>query len=120
MSDSFFLKLAFVPSDGFFQAKFDSLENTLNSKFTLYTQLKDTLQAFQNGLQGSVADWQGLGGELSVYGVGDLGYVNFIDPTAINYYKEKIKFWLGGFVYLMTIIYCIRKISAIIAGRGGS
>lgn len=51
-SENFFLKIAFVPSDGFVAEKFESLKSTLLSKIPLLQQIADlfeTIKATQFG-----------------------------------------------------------------------
>lgn len=106
--ENFFLRVALIPSDGYFERKIGEIQEIAFQKFPAFQQLSDTLAVLETiDEQGQ---WKGVQADFSSYGVGE---VTVVDPTFINSTREKFKFWISGILYLMLIVYLIRRMSDI-------
>lgn len=113
--DKFFLKVAFVPSDGYFEEYTTGIKVAANDKFPVFEQLATTFKSVSNQVGVDKKTWEGIKVNVNKFGVGT---ITVIDPTYINAATPKLKFWIGGLMYFFIIMYCIRKISVLIgAGR---
>lgn len=114
-SDKFFLWIAFVPDDDFFKNYSNNFSNLLETKFAFFYQLKDSFIVSVDAIKSGVFGWDGLDIDLTKYGAGKL---NIINPDAIGYYSEKVKFWIGGLMIFFTAAWLIRKTSTVLgAGK---
>lgn len=118
MSDSFILKIAFIPEQGYFQGKIEELTVKAEDSVGLFSQLKDTLTAIVDAVN-DVDEWEGVRVEMSSYGVGGIGEVTIIDPRFINYASYKVKYWISGFIWFMLLLWLIKRIAGF-WGRGDS
>ena len=108
LHEKFFLKLAFIPSDGYFTNKFNSIYMTLNSKFPFLAQMIDSV----NSLHGFVdSEWQGI--KIRVPFTNKEAYI--ISPDYVNQYAEKFKFWTSGIMYLFTALFLIRQARTVLS-----
>lgn len=111
VSDDFFIRAAFLPSDAFmseYTSKFDML---IDTKFAVFNQVKDTLEAVRQSLESHTTTWQGVKVDMSSYGLGEISIVN---SEAIAYYGEKMRYWIAGLMYFLISMYAIRKVSTMI------
>jgi len=114
LSDNFFLKLAFIPHDGYFSDYAQQWDILIHTKFAYFFQLHDTFSVLLESAKSQFVGWSGIKLDLSHYGAGEVDIVN---PDAINYYSEKIKFWMGGFIYFMFAGWLIKKLAGLV-GEG--
>lgn len=111
-SDNFILKVALIPSDGFFGEYFAELKGIVTEKFAVVGQIRDTINALNSAIGDNV-----LGNDftitidLSNYGIGKQDIVSM---TAIHYYGEKVKFWISGFIYFLVAMWLYRKFSSVL------
>lgn len=110
VSENFFLKLAFIPSEGFLQAQVTELKIVLESKFPLINQVRDTINAVTNNSYGS-STWGGITADFSHYGAGT---VTVVSPEFVNFVAPKIKFWMAGFIIFITLLATWRRASQIL------
>ena len=111
-SDTFFLRIAFIPSEGYFQGKIEEIKENVESRFTILSQFVDTINSVINASYADVNEWQGIKGDFSRYGVA--GETVIVDPTFINYISQKIKFWISGLIWFVTALYTVKKISTLL------
>lgn len=114
LSDKFFLKVAFVPDEVFMTAWYGKIDSLMNGKFSSLTQFKTSLEGFRDTLNSSVPNFSPIKIDLTNYGVGSL---SIIDSSALVEYGEKLRFWLGGFIVLLTGAFLVRKLSGVL-GEG--
>lgn len=115
-SDSFILKIAFIPEEGYFENKINELKDKAQDSVGLFSQLEDTF----NSVAQAVTDddhWEGVKVDLSCYGVGNIGEVMVIDPTFINFSSDKIKFWISGLIWFTLLLWLVRRVAGF-WGRG--
>lgn len=112
LSENFFLKVAFVPSDGFFTEYLASFNDMVNSKFAVIGQLRDTLSAFGTAVSSNVNSDFSIKADLSRYGIGEQEIVN---GQALRAYGEKLKFWIGGLMYFICGMWLFRKLTSLLA-----
>ncbi|ATW24262.1 hypothetical protein [Candidatus Formimonas warabiya] len=111
-SENFFVAIAFVPADGWFDDQLGSIMDAFSVKFPAVSEIESSFSDLSDSLTDQ-SDWQGI--TINWHG----STVTVVDPTFVNYIAPKIRFWLGGFLILLFGAYSIRKISAMIAGQGG-
>lgn len=112
-SDRFALRLAFVPAVGYFDTYYGDLSLALTTKFSFFAQLKETVAALKS--QQDNDEWPGLFANFSYFGI---GVQKVVDNKAANEYAHKIKYWIGGLLYFMTILFFIKKVSTVLgAGK---
>lgn len=116
MSESFILKIAFIPEEGYFQRKIEELSDKAQDSVGLFSQL--------GGVFGSIADavhdkneWDGVKVQMSSYGVGGIGEVTIIDPSFINYASHKVKYWISGFIWFVVLLWLMKRVAGF-WGRG--
>lgn len=115
-SDSFVLKIAFIPEEGYFESKIDELKNKAQDSVGLFSQLEGIF----NAVAQSVDDddhWEGMKVDISSYGLGQISNVSIIDPTFINFVAPKIKLWISGLIWFMLLLWLVRRIAGF-WGRG--
>lgn len=108
-SDNFILKVAFVPSSEFMNSFTGDIKNSFEGKFAFVSQFLDTWESIRNTV--GKDQWEGI-----TYNNPIIGEVVIINPVAVNTYSNKIKFWIGGCVVLLTIVMTIRRIGGIAGG----
>lgn len=108
-SDSFFLKVAFVPSEPYMINWKNEIMNTFQLKFQFIDQFSDTWNSITNTVEKD--SWEGI-----TYNNPIIGEVVIINPIAVNTYSHKIKYWIGGCIVLLTIVMSIRRIGGIAGG----
>jgi len=116
LSENFFLKLAFLPSQEYLSNYATQYRELFDSKFTVLSQIDDSISAFNQAIESaSSGEWQGIKIDLTRYGAGELSIVS---SEAINYYSQKIKFWLSAFMYFITALFVVKRVSTVLgAGR---
>ena len=114
MSESFILKIAFVPSDGYFSDYVDSFGDMINNKFAVIGQLKDTLTAFGTAVSSNANSDFAITADLSRYGIGEQ---EIVSGVALRAYGEKMKFWIGGLLYFITAMWLFRRVTSLL-GEG--
>lgn len=110
LSESFFLRVAFVPSTVFMESFTNDIKISADNKFSFMTQFKDTWESVKN-IQ-DVTTWEGLS-----YNNPIIGEVTILSPIAINAWGPKIKYWIGGIMILLTVVLTFRRIGGVIGGN---
>lgn len=114
-SENFFLYLAFIPDDEYWDDYSQNFGNLIKNKLGFFYQMVDTLKAFTYAVESNTGTFQGFKMDLSHYGIGQQTIVN---GQAIAEYGAKLKFWIGGLMYFFTAMWLVKKISVVIgAGR---
>jgi len=110
---------AFVPSATYLDTWVSARTAVATGKgiFTFGDQIGTAMGAFGTSLQES-EDWEGI--KANFGGWGGVGEVLVVDPTYVNHVRVKLKFWIAGFMWLLTGIFVLKKSSAIISGQGGT
>lgn len=116
MSDSFLLKIALIPEQGYFQGKIQELTIKAEDSAGLFSQLRDTFTAIVEAVNDQ-DEWEGIRVQMSSYGVGGLGQVTIVDPSFINYSSYKVKYWISGFIWFMLLLWLIKRVAGF-WGRG--
>jgi hypothetical protein len=116
MSNSFILRLAFIPYEGYFQSKIEELFDKAEDSVGLFSQLRDAFGAIADAVHDQ-NEWEGIKVQMSSYGVGGLGQVTIVDPSFINYASYKLKYWISGFIWFMLLLWLIKRIAGF-WGRG--
>jgi hypothetical protein len=116
MSDSFILKIAFIPEEGYFQGKIEELALKAEDSVGLFSQLRDTFSAIVDAVSDQ-DEWEGIKVQMSSYGVGGIGEVTIVDPSFINYASYKVKYWVSGFIWFMLLLWLIKRVAGF-WGRG--
>lgn len=111
-SKDFILKLAFIPSEQYMNNYGDELKGVIMDKFAVVGQIHDTIKALTTAIDDNVLgnDFR-ITIDLSKYGIGKQDIVSM---TALNYYGEKIKFWISGFIYFLVAMWLYRKFSSVL------
>lgn len=116
MSESFILRIAFIPEEGYFQGKIDELNTKAQDSVGLFSQLRDTFTAIVEAVNDQ-DEWEGIRVQMSSYGVGGIGEVTIVDPSFINYSSYKVKYWISGFIWFMLLLWLIKRVAGF-WGRG--
>jgi hypothetical protein len=116
MSESFILKIAFIPEEGYFQGKIEELSLKAGDSVGLFSQLKDTFSAIVDAVNDQ-DEWEGIRVQMSSYGVGGIGDITIVDPSFINYASYKLKYWISGFIWFMLLLWLIKRVAGF-WGRG--
>ncbi len=116
MSDSFILKIAFIPEEGYFQGKIEELSVKAQDSVGLFGQLGDVFGSIADAVHDQ-HEWEGVKVQMSSYGVGGLGQVTIVDPTFINYSAYKVKYWLSGFIWFVVLLWLMKRVAGF-WGRG--
>jgi hypothetical protein len=116
MSESFILKIAFKPEEGYFQGKIEELGLKAEDSVGLFSQLRDTFSAIVDAVNDQ-DEWDGIRVEMSSYGVGGIGDITIVDPTFVNYVSYKLKYWISGLTWFMLLLWLIRRVAGF-WGRG--
>lgn len=106
-SDNFFLKIAFIPQSNFFMNSYNAMGDSINAKFPAFSQLTDAFHAFKDNV---VINDEFTGLTMTVKGQ----EVYIVEPTYINKYSDKIKFWFSGLIYFLVGIFLMKKGSTIL------
>jgi hypothetical protein len=112
--EKFFLRVAFVPDKEFMNDYTTNFEGLVKSKLAVFGQLSDTFEASFVAMQSKVTNWEGIKIDLKKWGAGE---VEIVSGTAMAYYGEKMRFWIGGLMYFLTGAWLIRKLSGVL-GEG--
>lgn len=104
-SDKFFLKIAFVPRDGFIKGEIKEVKTVFDQKFAVFDQLGDTIKVVWKVYDRS--DWSGIKVTIPLTNQ----TVTIVDPAPVNSISKKVKFWMGGFLIIITIMYVYRKLT---------
>ncbi len=106
-SDTFFLKIAFIPSDGYFDTRLHDMRDMITAKLPIIQQILDT---FDSVVSSNYYDstWDGLDADFG--GLYGLDSVNIVDSTFVNTVAPRIKFWLSGIFIFFTIRALMDKI----------
>lgn len=88
----------------------NDIKSSAENKFGFMTQFKDTWNTVKN-IQ-DVTTWEGLS-----YNNPIVGEVIILSPIAINAWGPKIKYWIGGFMILLTVVLTFRRIGGVIGGN---
>jgi hypothetical protein len=110
VSDNFLIKIAFIPSSNFMDSFTNDIKIAADSKFSFMSQFKDTWNSVKD-IQ-DVTTWEGIS-----YNNPIIGEVIILSPIAINAWGPKIKYWIGGFMILMTVVLTFRRIGGVIGGN---
>lgn len=105
LSDKFFLKIAFVPRNDFIKDEINKVKTVFDQKFAVFDQLGDTIKAVWRVYDR--ADWQGIKVTIPLTNQ----TVTIVDPAPVNSVSKKIKFWMGGFLIIVTVMYVYRKLT---------
>ena len=116
MSDSFILKIAFIPEQGYFQGKIEELSDKAQDSVGLFSQLGDVFGSIADAVHDQ-HEWEGVKVQMSSYGVGGIGEVTIIDPSFINYASHKVKYWISGFIWFVVLLWLMKRIAGF-WGRG--
>lgn len=111
LSKSFFLWVAFIPSDGFFSKYSSDWSGLMHTKFAIIYQLHDTFTALVSAVKSNLSTWQGIQIDLSNY---KAGKVDIVNGYAIEQYGEKIRYWIGGLMFFFTGTWLFRRISSLL------
>lgn len=115
LSEKFFLWIAFIPEDGYFENYSNKYQTLIKEKFAVVYQLRDTIEAFKTAVESNAMGKEfSITADLSKYGIGEVEVVN---GKAIHTYGEKLKFWIGGLMIFLTSAWLFRKVSGLI-GEG--
>lgn len=112
-SDDFILKVAFVPSETYMINWKNEIMNTYQLKFQFIDQFRNTWNSITNTVEKDY--WEGI-----TYNNPIIGEVVIVNPIVVNTYADKIKFWIGGCIVLLTIVMTIRRIGGIAGGGHAS
>lgn len=96
-SETFFLKVAFVPDMEEIEAKNDLLKQTISQKLGADSAIGKVQELANNS--GSAPDFQA---DLSVYGVGTFS-TKVINIDWFETHKDKIFGWIRGFAYFVLV-----------------
>jgi hypothetical protein len=116
MSESFILRIAFIPEEGYFQGKIEELSMKAGDSVGLFGQLRDTFSAIVDAVIDQ-DEWEGVRVQMYSYGVGGIGEVTIVDPSFINYASYKVKYWISGFIWFMLLLWLIKRVAGF-WGRG--
>lgn len=107
LHENFFLKIAFVPDPAYFTTKFNSIYNTINSKFPVLAQMIDTVNSLYYFTD---SEWRGI--KIQVPFTNKEAYI--ISPDYINVYANKFKFWVSGIMYFFTSLFLIKQARTVL------
>lgn len=111
-SDKFFLKIAFVPADGFMMDRLEGSKQVLNERFFFLEQISDSMDAVLTRI--SEPTWQGFKAEIPLINK----EVTVISPVMVNEASGKIKAWVSGIIIVVMIMYLIKSGGKVIgAGK---
>jgi hypothetical protein len=116
MSESFILKIAFIPEEGYFQGKIEELYVKAQDSVGLFSQLGDVFGAIVDAVNDQ-HEWEGVKVQMSSYGVGGIGEITIIDPSFINYASYKVKYWISGFIWFVVLLWLMKRVAGF-WGRG--
>lgn len=115
--ENFFLKLAFVPRDGYFESKYQQIQSNINSKLSFFDNIKsvnDSIeQAFQSGSSGEPPQFVFF--LPSKYGGGE---VKIIDFSMYNQYRTLIHSLIIMVSYYWFVKRIIRRLPQVIHSGG--
>ena len=112
-SDTFFLKVAFVPSQEFMEQKITGLKETVNSRLPIIGQISDLFSAL-NSSSYIDSTWEGV--NINFGGKYGLGETQIINPTFINFVAPKVKFWLSGLMIFCTAMWTLNRFTQFLGG----
>lgn len=113
-SSKFFLYIAFIPSDGYFNDYVKKYQDLMDTKFGVFKQFSDTIKAFGIAIDSNTTGFKGFKADFTNFGIGEQEVVN---GRAIKEYGDKMKFWIGGLLYFFTAAFLFRKLSKFL-GEG--
>ena len=105
LSDKFFLKIAFVPRNDFIKDEINKVKTVFDQKFAVFDQLGDTIKAVWRVYDRS--DWSGIKVTIPLTNQ----TVTIVDPAPVNSVAQKIKYWMAGFLIIVTVMYVYRKLT---------
>lgn len=106
LSENFFLRKAFVPSENYFSEKLTILKANMDAKLAAKDQMRSAWEAVVAKV--SYGDqWQGFKATIPLIGK----EVTIVDPAFVNKAAPKIKFWMAGVIYLVLVLWTYRKIA---------
>lgn len=108
-SENFFLRIAFVPREGYLKDKVSSTFDKASKKFPAISQLKDSFSALLTSTS-DVTSWEGIKVNFSRYGIGE---VVIVSPAFVNLLGNKLKFWISGCIWFMFVLYFLRRIPSM-------
>jgi hypothetical protein len=112
-SDSFFLKVAFVPTDGYFQQRYEDL------KLDCFDALNiDDYTGFLGDMEGVSPESTSLTSQVNLYGVGSVN-ATFMDTSIYEDHKSWIYTVIRGFFAVFAYIYNINQVYKFL-NRGAS
>lgn len=111
-SKKFFLYLAIVPDEGYFQKTSDNLKAVASERFNFFYQAKDAFGAVREAV--TSPEWQGFKAKIPLINK----EVTVISPVFVVASAGKMKAWIGGIIVLVMSIYVFRRTATVIgAGR---
>lgn len=108
LSEQFFLKLAFIPSEGFVESKVNDLRLNVSSHFSFVDQIRDTVNSVVNGSY-NAETWLGI-----KYSNPMIGEVVIVSPIAVNEWGYKIRYWIAGFLYFLTLVCTVKRLAEVL------
>lgn len=105
-SDDFFLKVFFIPSDGFIDETFEQLKTKLESKLgygASFDLISDALNSSDPG------NHDGITKSVNLYGAGTIT-ANFLNLDAFNSIKAHVFGFIRGLAFFLIPMYHINKV----------
>jgi hypothetical protein len=104
-SESFFLRIAFVPQTEAISTSVAALQAQAEITFAFIFDIRDILLGVMSGTF-TDEEWEGLW----IRGHWLVGDVCVVSPVPTNTWAPDIKFWIGGFVVFLTMLVTIKRI----------
>jgi hypothetical protein len=104
-SESFFLRIAFVPQTEAISTSVAALQAQAEITFAFIFDIRDILLGVMSGTF-TDEEWEGLW----IRGHWLVGDVCVVSPVPTNTWAPDIKFWIGGFVTFLTALVTIKRI----------
>jgi hypothetical protein len=107
----FFLWVALIPSEGYFEAKTQLLYDTLDGRFAFIGQINDAMKEVTKAI--SSGKWPGVKATIPIIE----REMVIVDPIFVNSASAKLKAWIGGLIVMILFGYLVRKGSKLL-GEG--
>lgn len=89
--------------------KMTDLKSSITSKFPAFSQFADTWGAVTTRIQYG-SQWEGVKAKFPH--IKEEIYV--IDPVFVNQAAPKLRFWIGGLIYTVTLLWFYRRLAYFI------
>jgi hypothetical protein len=108
LSDNFFLKIAFVPSNNYINNQFNTLQQNINYRFSWVTDIQSMIKSIK------MSDT--TGGIANIHAV--IPIINrdvvVVDFKYLNDHAEFIRGLVSALIYFLIIIYLIRNVPLLL------